>query len=87
MGLSTAEQRIGFTLMALSKRMLVNFVSIFCPSSIKFKKLAAEGNGSLEAVGPLTAGAGGAEKSLLDREEGKEAKASVGIPAVVKLCS
>ena len=64
--------------------MLVNFVSIFWPSSIKFKKLAAEGKGSLEVVGALGVGA---EKSLLDREEGKEAKGSAGIPAVVKLCS
>ena len=40
--------------MALSNKMLVNLVSIFWPSSIKLRKLAAEGKGSLEAALPPT---------------------------------
>ena len=75
------------TLMALSNKMLVNFVSIFCPSSMKLRKLAADGNGSLEVALALVAGGAGAEKSALGMEEGKEEKESPGIPAVAKLGS
>ena len=71
--------------MALSNKILVNLVSIFWPSSMKLRKLAADGKGSFEAALALEAGGAGAEKSAFDKEEGKEAKGSEGIPAVVKL--
>ena len=46
--------------MALSNKMLVNLVSIFWPSSIKLRKLAAEGKGSLDAALPPTLAAAAA---------------------------